>query len=229
MFLYEDLIKDKNIVSIYDKIDKEDKKPWALHGMQHINNVVKITEDILTQLKCSDDVIECGKISAYLHDVGMIDGKENHAENSAKFVKDYLINKDLSEEQKNIIVNAIKNHSNYQKDTDLISSVLIFADKIDVDKTRLGKEGYNVEGLKELAYVDKIEFVINKTLKVFFKCSSNFNKENFENFYFCKKIFIAIKQFSEYLKKDYKVFINNKIWDYDKKNSTTIYPNSSVE
>lgn len=105
------------------------------HGMGHITRVMNYVETILKGINCDEHTIELGKIAAYLHDIGAIMGKEKHAERSAEFVNNYLTKLNMNENDKELIVNAIKNHS---KGTETkIGAALTFADKIDMQKSRM--------------------------------------------------------------------------------------------
>ena len=68
--------------------------------------------------------------------------------------------------------------------------------------------------MKQLQWIDNIVIDITDILSVRFECNSGFNKKEFEDFYFCKKVFDAIKSFASVINKDYKVFINNESWVY---------------
>ena len=59
------------------------------HGMNHALRVMKYVEILLIGNSASEKEIELGKIAAYLHDIGAIDGKKNHAIRSSEFV-DYV-------------------------------------------------------------------------------------------------------------------------------------------
>jgi metal-dependent HD superfamily phosphatase/phosphodiesterase len=215
MFTYQELVKDESIKNIYDKVDNLTSKRWTTHGMRHINNVVKLVENVLRELKQPENIIQYGMIAAYLHDVGVMHGKNNHAQNGYLFVKDYLKDKDLPEDIKDMIAEAIKNHSEASENSDLLSIVLVFADKLDISKSRLLEEAYEEDGLKEIQYVNGVKVSISDKLIVNFDCDKRFNKEEFEKYYFCNKVFKAIAQLAKYLNKDYQVNINKKEWKYD--------------
>ena len=215
MFSSEKLEKDLNIIATYELIDRCDFKPLALHGVNHVKNVTKNVGTILTELNCGDETVECGKIAAYLHDLGMKEGKKGHAKRSYTEAKKYLRHKDLTFKQKHSILKAIKNHSNCNKKGDIIWAALVFADKLDMDNTRLGEDGYYVDGLKEIRFVTKVDFKINaEKLVVTFNVTPEFDRKSFENYYFCRKMFNAVKQFANQIKRDYVVMLNDQVWDY---------------
>lgn len=213
MFTYDELKNDLNIVATYELIDRFDYKPLSLHGLTHVLNVVNIVEKVLKLFGATDEVVNLGKIAAYLHDLGMKDGKKNHAKRSVKEAKKILKHKNLTRSQKNIIYYAIKNHSNCDKQKNLICATLIFADKLDADKTRLGNMGYEVVGLRQCQHIEKIEYdIIGNALVVNFCVNSGFNQTEFESYYHAIKIFKAVKVFADFVGLDFQILLNNEIW-----------------
>ena len=60
------------------------------------NNVKNLAEKILKVLNYEQYIIEETKIAAILHDVGAIQGKENHAYRSWEYAKNYFIKNNLT-------------------------------------------------------------------------------------------------------------------------------------
>jgi HD superfamily phosphodiesterase len=98
---------------------------------------MKYVEIILKGIGTSEREIELGKIAAYLHDTGAIEGKNGHAARSAEFAKNYLKNIDIKEEEKAMIVHAISDHSNGNNLESNIGAALVIADKIDMFEDRM--------------------------------------------------------------------------------------------
>ena len=146
------------------------------------------------------------KIAALLHDIGSLEGKEGHAKRSYEYAKKYF-------EQHNfhLIHEAIKEHSNGFETHNLIALVLILADNLDITKKRLAPAGYKIAGLNEIQFIESIEVsIINEIFYVHFITQLNCNQESFENFYFSKQVFKAMKSFSKRLDLNYVATLNNK-------------------
>lgn len=203
---------------MYDRIDEiSNTELYATHGWSHVRNVTNTLANLMTMLNCSEDMIECGKIAALLHDIGCIYGKENHATNSYNIAKEYLKNKDISEEYKNIILDAIIDHSEGKNLNNIINPILTFADKIDYSKSRLTSLGYEIENFNEIQYIDKVNVLLDSNqLIVQFIAKENFNKESLEKYYFTPKIFKAIHNFAKYLNIEAHIKLNNDEWIYNK-------------
>lgn len=212
---YTQIRNDNYIVSLYNNIEKgnNDEKLWANHSWGHIDSVIRIVEKMLSLLKYDEKTIERAKVAALLHDIGCIKGKNDHAIRSYEMAKQYLESKLIDEESIELIVNAIKNHSDGIETKNIIDATLFFADKLDYTKNRLTEEGHKIEGFKEIQYIDDIDIMLeNNTLIVNFIASDLFNKEALEKFYFTPKIFNAVHKMSDYINVKGIVKLNGQDW-----------------
>lgn len=217
MINYFNKIKnDKSIITIYRKIrEYEDAEGgYAYHDYNHVNNVANYCEKILKSLKYDDDFVCEAKIAAILHDTGCIEGKENHAYRSYEYAKKYLEENNILLKNKELVLDAIKNHSDGFDTDNIIQLVIILADKIDIKKSRIGKAGKKEEGNRQYQYINDIKFEINNTnFYINFICDDEINLEELNNYYFTKKVFKAIQSFSNKLNLSPKVSINSKSWE----------------
>lgn len=141
---YDLLNNDKELNNIIDSINKiNENNLFACHGRYHTNFVIETVENLLKSLNFNENIIELGKISALLHDIGTIEGKKGHAYRSSEMSIHFLNKTNLSQESKDIIIHAIKDHSNGNEINNSVGAALILADKIDISKNRvleLGKK-----------------------------------------------------------------------------------------
>lgn len=217
MINYFNQIKnDKSIMAIYKKIHEyEDiKGGYAYHDFNHVNNVANYCEKILKSFKYDDNFIYEAKIAAILHDTGCIEGKENHAYRSYEFAKKYIEENNIPLKNKNLVLEAIKNHSDGFVTDNIIQLVIILADKIDIKNSRISEVGKQVEGNRQYQYINDIQFAIkNNNFYINFVCDEKIDIEELNNYYFTKKVFKAIKSFADKLNLSPKVSINNKLWE----------------
>lgn len=208
------IYNDESIKLIYDKIQSiEEDALWAHHDIVHVNNVINMTEKILKDLNCDGEIIENAKIAAYMHDIGALQGKQNHAHRSYEFAKKYFEENNIDLKYKTEVLEAIKNHSDGFDTDNIIQSALILADKIDIKSTRPTKLGLRVKGMRQMQYIDDIELKINSsTISINFICDSNINKQELEQYYFMKKVGNSIKSFAQNFRLEHKVCFNNKVW-----------------
>lgn len=212
---FEKIANDKEIIRIYNEISKfEDlDKGWAYHNLEHANNVANLVEVLLKKLGYSDNFIEEAKIAAILHDIGALNGKKNHALKSYNFSKMYLKKNNFLLENLDLVLDAIKIHSDGFNSENIIALTLILSDKLDIKYTRIAREGYNVAGMKELQYIkDILVDIYDNTLKIKFICDDKINKNELEEFYFIAKVFKGIIAFSKKMKLNPKVFFNDSEW-----------------
>lgn len=161
MLKYEDVLNDKEVISLIDSINSDEYK--LNHSKRHIFKVVEYAEDIAKQLNCDDKFINNVKIAALLHDVGLTVQRKNHAEYSYEISKKYLDKKDIDEEEKEEILNAIRKHSNAKDSNDLMQYIIVASDKIDIDKSRMMPKAYLSDINKNLVYINdaKLEITDN--------------------------------------------------------------------
>jgi len=220
--MYERIREDKYIEEIFDKLEIEEQNDnnfWAYHGEIHTMNVISVVENILVQLNYDSVFVEHAKIAALLHDMGVIYGKENHALNSYNMAKEYFGRNNIDTGNNEDILDAILNHSNGFGRNNPIAAALMFADKIDIKKDRVAKEGYNVVGMRQLQYINDIKInidIIDKHLHILFVVDELADRQELESFYFIDKVFKAIAGFAKENGLDYKVFYNSDIWELNK-------------
>lgn len=213
---FERVQKDRKIIEVYSKISEfEDKdKGLAYHNLEHVTNVSNLVEVLLKKFNYDENFIEEAKIAAILHDTGAIEGKENHAQRSYEFAKEYIKTNKIILKNEELVLEAIKIHSDGFNSDNIIALTLILSDKLDIKYTRVAAEGYNVKGMRELQYIKDILIEIKDgCLEIQFICSDNINKKELEEFYFMIKVFKAIVAFSEKMNLNSKVLFNEDEWE----------------
>ncbi|WP_040330544.1 HD domain-containing protein [Clostridium ihumii] len=217
MSKFEQIVNDEKIIQQYNKISEfEDlDKGWAHHNLEHVKNVSKLVEVLLKKLNYDENFIEEAKIAAILHDVGAVEGKNNHALRSYEFAKKYFDENNILLKNRELVLDSIKSHSDGFNSDNIMTLTLIISDKLDIKHTRVAKEGYNVKGMRQLQYIkDILVDIYNKNLEIKFICDDKININELEEFYFMIKVFRAIKTFSEKMNLTPKVFLNNCKWEY---------------
>ena len=201
---FEKIEKDKNLIELYKKVHEYEVAHGghAHHDYNHVVNVANYCEEILKTLKFDDEIVEEAKIAALLHDTGALKGKENHAQRSFEFAKKYLAENNIHLKHEDLVLEAIKNHSDGFDTDNIIQLVLILADKIDIKKSRVSDFGKQVEGMRQCQYIENIQFKIeNGRFKINFVCDKKMDLEELNNYYFTKKVFKAIQALYKCLRK----------------------------
>ena len=139
MITIEEVKADK---AIHTYIEKEDEALIALgfteHSFTHVGKVSKTAKDILLKLGYPERDAELAEIAGYLHDIGNIVNRTDHAHSGAIMAMTIL--RDLGMEPKEIatVIAAIGNHDEKTGTAvDAVSAALILADKTDVRRNRV--------------------------------------------------------------------------------------------
>lgn len=111
---------------------------YTEHSFAHAGRVAEIGAYILERLEFSKREIELVKISAWMHDIGNVVNRENHAQSGAVMAFRILDRMGISADELATIVGAIGNHDESSGSAvSPVSAALILADKCDVRRTRV--------------------------------------------------------------------------------------------
>ncbi len=213
---FNEIVSDNKIISLYNGIHEYALKhgSYAHHDLIHVTNVSNYCEELIKNLNYDEEFIYETKIAAILHDTGCIKGKDGHQYRSYKYAKKYFKKNNIILKNQDLILEAIKNHSNGFETDNIIQIVLILADKLDVRKTRITCEGKNAIGNRQYQFVNDIKIDIkNDNLNIYFECDDKLDLDELNDYYFTKKIFNAVKSFSKKMNLHPNLFINNKKWE----------------
>lgn len=133
-------IKSNPAIRTY--IEKEDEALIALgyteHSFAHVGKVSHTAGKILRTLGYSEREAELVEIAGYLHDIGNIVNRVEHAQSGAIMAFRLLDNMGADPEDIAVIINAIGNHDESTAVAgNAVSAALILADKTDVRESRV--------------------------------------------------------------------------------------------
>ena len=178
---FDFLMKNEKLNTILDSVNILNKDElYACHGRYHVMDVVDKVQIILEKLGYNDRIIDMGRTAALLHDIGAIEGKEGHPKRSSEMCIDFLNTTDFTQEEKNIIVWAIEDHS---KGTDIkhpIGAALLLADKISIDKNRVLELGKKVPNYFLLTIENVRVDLVDDNIAITFFVTNQFSKDVFE-------------------------------------------------
>lgn len=123
-------------------ISKADESLLALgyteHSFPHVLKVSGLAGHILATLGYSDHQVELAKIAAYLHDIGNIVNRIDHAQSGAVMAFRLLDKMNMPPDDIATIVTAIGNHDESTAfPVNPVAAALIIADKTDVRRSRV--------------------------------------------------------------------------------------------
>lgn len=142
---YQD-IKNNQAVRTY--IQKADESLTALgyteHSFAHVTKVAELASEILLTLGYSEREAELAKIAGFLHDIGNVINRIDHAQSGAVMAFRILDNMGAEPEDIATIVTAIGNHDESTAfPVNAVAAALILADKTDVRYTRVRNQDYS--------------------------------------------------------------------------------------
>lgn len=208
--------EDKTILKIYDDIEKYElgENGRAFHNFEHVKNVMTNAVKLLTDLNFDEETITSCKIACLLHDIGSLQGKEGHAERSYEFAQKYFQDHNWHFQNLENILDAIKNHSSGFESNNILTTVIVLADKLDVKKNRISEEGKKYPGNRQYSHINDITInTTNNLLTVNFITDGALDLKETNEYYFTAKIFNAIKSFSEKMHLDYSILLDNNKWE----------------
>ncbi|HUE76271.1 MAG TPA: HD domain-containing protein [Chloroflexota bacterium] len=111
---------------------------YTEHGFRHVNLVASISQNILLRLRYPQRRAELAAISGYLHDIGNLVNRHDHAVAGALLSRDLLIESGVPLDELAIILGAIGNHEErVGEPISDVSAAIIIADKSDVHRSRV--------------------------------------------------------------------------------------------
>lgn len=154
-------IKHNQTIRIY--IDQADKSLKAMgyteHSYAHVTKVANTAEMILTSLGYSDREAELAKIAGYMHDIGNVVNRIDHAQSGAVLAFRLLDKLGMEPDEIAIVISAIGNHDeSTAAAVNPIAAALILADKTDVRRTRVRNQD-----LKTFDIHDRVNFAVERS------------------------------------------------------------------
>ncbi len=142
---YEEIRKDERI---NEYIRKADESLVALgfteHSFTHVTRVAENAHKILIELGYSEREAELAQIASYLHDIGNIVNRIDHAQSGAVMAFRILDNMGVDAEDIATIITAIGNHDESTAfPVNPIAAALIIADKTDVRSSRVRNQDFS--------------------------------------------------------------------------------------
>lgn len=156
---FED-IKKNEIINTY--IKKADESLSALgfteHSFAHVTKVATVAGTILKELGYSESEQELAKVAGYLHDIGNVVNRIDHAQSGAVMAFRMLDRMDVDPEDVATIVTAIGNHDESTAfPVNAVAAALILADKTDVRRSRVRNQAISTFDIHDRVNYSVIE------------------------------------------------------------------------
>lgn len=133
-------IRDNEEIKTY--IQQADQSLIALgyteHSFAHVVKTATVAGDILQQLGYAPRTVELARIAAYMHDIGNVINRIDHAQSGAVMAFRILSNLSMPAAEIALIISAIGNHDEHTASpVNELAAALILADKSDVRCSRV--------------------------------------------------------------------------------------------
>ena len=153
-------VKHNRAVNAY--IEKADESLIALgyteHSYPHVLKVADTASKILLKLGHSEREAELARIAGYLHDIGNVINRIDHAQSGAVMAFRLLDNMGADPDDIATIITAIGNHDEKTAfPVNSVAAALILADKTDVRRSRVRKQP-----IEQFDIHDRVNYSVTK-------------------------------------------------------------------
>lgn len=183
MITFEEIKKNEEIKTYIRKADESlIALGYTEHSFAHVGKVAETARYILKTLGYSDREAELAQIAGYLHDIGNVINRTDHAQSGAVMAFRILDRLGADAEDTATIITAIGNHDEgTAQAVNPIAAALILADKTDVRHSRVrnrditdfdihDRVNYSVKESSTRINEEKTEITLNLTIDTAF-CS----------------------------------------------------------
>lgn len=142
---FQDICKDESVNTYIRKADESlTALGYTEHSFPHVIKVANVASDILLTLGYSEREAELAKIAGYLHDIGNVINRIDHAQSGAVMAFRILDKMGAEPEDIATIITAIGNHDESTAfPVNPVAAALILADKTDVRCSRVRNQDFS--------------------------------------------------------------------------------------
>jgi len=166
MITYEQIKNNEEIKTYIRAADASlDSLGFTEHSFAHVVRCADVAGNILTAMGYDDRTAELGRIAAYMHDIGNVINRIDHAQSGAVMAFRILDKLGMPADEISRIVCAIGNHDEGTAyPVNELAAALILADKSDVRRSRVrDKNTVNFDIHDRVNYaVEKSKLTIDK-------------------------------------------------------------------
>ena len=161
MLTYEEITKNE---AIRTYIIRADESLAALgfteHSFAHVTHVAETAGYLLKTLGYDDRTVELAKIAGYLHDIGNLVNRKDHAQSGAVMAWSILNDMGWDAAELATIVTAIGNHDESTGvPVNIVAAAMILADKADVRRSRVRNQD-----ISKFDIHDRVNYSVKKSI-----------------------------------------------------------------
>lgn len=161
---YKYIKQNPDIMEYIKRADKAlEAQGFTEHSFAHVETVAKNASMILEELGYDERQVELARIAGFMHDIGNIVNRIDHAQSGAVMAFRLLDNISMPASEICSIISAIGNHDeSTAQPLDPISAALIIADKTDVRRSRVRNTDFLTFDIH-----DRVNYAVEKSVIYF--------------------------------------------------------------
>ena len=214
---FEYIRKNPDIRTYIQRADQALKAVgYTEHAFAHVEKTAYTAAKILTKLGYSEREVELARIAGFLHDIGNVINRADHAQSGAVMAFRLLDRLEMPVEEICAVISAIGNHDEATaQPIDAISAALILADKTDVRRSRVrntdfltfdihDRVNYAVETAELLIDKEQQEFVLSMTIDTQISSVLEYFEIFMERMLLCRRA-------AQFFHMQFKIYINHSL------------------
>ena len=144
MITWQDVVNDEAVKTYIKKADESlIALGYTEHSFTHVGRVAQVAGEILTTLGYPEREVELAQIAGYLHDIGNVVNRTDHAQSGAIMAFRILDRMGMEADEISTVITAIGNHDESTAfPVNAVAAALILADKTDVRYTRVRNQDF---------------------------------------------------------------------------------------
>lgn len=170
MLTYDEIKKNEELKTYIIMCDEQLKAiGYTEHGLRHAIFVAERAGEILKKLEYTDREVELAKIAGFIHDIGNVVNRTEHAISGGVLAMRLLDKINMDPKEIAIMVSAIGNHDEGTGNAvSAVSAALILSDKTDVHRGRVRNTDFATFDIHDRVNyaVTSSEIIIDKENKI---------------------------------------------------------------
>ncbi len=214
MITFDDIRRNKEVQTYIRKSDESlIELGYTEHSFPHAFRVANLARDILIRLGYDERTAELAQIGGFLHDIGNLVNRVNHAQSSAHMAFHILDKMGMDIEEIATVVAAIGHHDESAAvPVNAVAAAIMLADKSDVRRSRVRNKS-----LQTFDIHDRVNYsVLSTGLEIDSECKFVVLKLKIDTHYFSIMDYFEIflermllcRRAAEFLKMHFKLLIN---------------------
>ena len=161
MLTYDEVIKSERIKTYIIRADESlGALGYTEHSFAHVGRVAEMAGYLLKTLGYDERTVELAKIAGYLHDIGNLVNRKDHAQSGAVMAWSILNDMDCDAAELATIVTAIGNHDESTGvPVNIVAAAMILADKADVRRSRVRNQD-----ISKFDIHDRVNYSVKKSI-----------------------------------------------------------------